>query len=434
MPGAADTHPARKGLVVILDGLGDRGSAALSGVTPLEAAATPNLDALVERGLCGLVDPLYAGMPVGTHTGTGVHLGLALRDALRLPRGPVEAAGIGLLMQPGDIAVRCNFATLEGQDDQMQIVDRRAGRIREGTDALAGVLQNVAVGHGITATLRPATQHRAVLRLTGSELSAAISDTDPGAGEEAAGVLKCYARGEEDAAALRTADAVNRFVQEAHRRLSDHPVNRNRQAQGLLVANGIITRGAGTIRPLHSLIHHLDLSAAVIAGERTVLGLGQLLHYTTITEPGFTALPDTNLTGKVAAALSALKDHDLVFLHIKGTDIYSHDRKPDQKKAFLESIDRALVPLLQEDLVFGVTGDHSTDSNTGRHCGDPVPSLLYSPAGRRDACLHFGEKHCAAGGLGRITATSFLLSLLDYMGCLHNFRPSDRIFFYPEEG
>ena len=233
---------------------------------------------------------------------------------------------------------------------------------------------------------------------------------------------------------MRTADAVNRFVQEAHRRLSDHPVNRNRQAQGLLAANGVITRGAGTIRPLHSLIHHLDLSAAVIAGERTVLGLGQLLHYTTITEPGFTALPDTNLTGKIAATLSALKEHDVVFLHIKGTDIYSHDRKPDQKKAFLESIDRALDPLLQEDLVIGVTGDHSTDSNTGRHCGDPVPSILYSPVGRRDACQQFGETHCASGGLGRITAVSFLLSLLDYMGCLHNFRPSDRMFFSSEEG
>ncbi len=422
----------RKGLVIILDGLGDRAAATLGGATPLEAARTPNLDGLVERGLCGLVDPLYPGMPVGTHTGTGVHLGLAVRDALRLSRGPVEAAGIGLPIQPGDVAIRCNFATIEPEGDGFRIVDRRAGRIGDGSEALAGVLQNLPVGHGIAATLQPATQHRAVLRLTGSEISAGITDTDPGAGDEAAGVLKCYPRSQEDAAALKTADALNRFVQEAHARLKDHPVNRHRLAQGLLPANGIITRGAGRIRRHHSLIHHLGLSAAVIAGERTVLGLGQLLNYTTITEPGFTSLPDTNLTGKIAATRSALENHDLVFLHIKGTDIYSHDRKPDQKKAFLESIDKALDPLLQDDHVIGVTGDHSTDSNTGRHCGDPVPSLIYSGTGRRDACSQFGETQCATGGLGRIPAMSFLLSVLDNLGCLHNYRPSDRIFFSSE--
>ncbi|MDJ0871874.1 MAG: alkaline phosphatase family protein [Gammaproteobacteria bacterium] len=426
--------PLRKCLVIILDGLGDRASPVLGGATPLEAAATPNLDALAEGGVCGLVDPLYPGMPVGTHTGTGVHFGLAFRDALRLTRGPVEAAGIGLPIQPGDVAVRCNFATVEPKSDGLSLIDRRAGRIREGTDVLAEVLQNVSVGHGITATLQPATQHRAVLRLTGPEVSAAVTDTDPGAGEEGAGVLQCYPRKPDDPGASKTADALNQFIREAHARLRDHPVNRHRQAQGMLLANGIITRGAGRIRRLHSLIHHLGLSAAVVAGERTVLGLGQLLHYTTITEPGFTSMPDTNLTGKIAATLSAVKEHDLVFLHIKGTDIYSHDRKPEQKRTLIERIDRVLPPLMQEDLVIGVTGDHSTDSNTGRHCGDPVPSLLYSPSGRRDGCRKFGEIHCASGGLGRISATSFLLSVLDYRGSLHNFQPSDRMFFSSEAG
>ena len=92
-------------------------------------------------------------------------------------------------MQPGDVAIRCNFATVEPEGDGFRIVDRRAGRIGDGTDALASVLQNVPVGHGIAATLQPATQHRAVLRLTGTEISAGITDTDPGAGDEAAGLI-----------------------------------------------------------------------------------------------------------------------------------------------------------------------------------------------------------------------------------------------------
>ena len=424
--------PWRKGLLIILDGLGDRSAVVLEGRTPLEAAETPNLDSLVERGVCGLVDPLYPGIPVGTHTGTGVQLGIVVRDALHLSRGPVEAAGVGLLLQPGDIALRCNFATVEPADDGLRIIDRRAGRIQQGTDELASVLHNLPVGHGISATLQPATQHRAVLRLTGDGLSAAVTDTDPGAGEELAGVLTCHSRKLEDVTAVKTAEAINRFVQEAHSRLREHDVNRQREAQGLLPANGIITRGAGKMRRLHSLIHRLDLSAAVIAGERTVLGLGQLLNYTVITEPGFTSMPNTDLGGKVKAALSALEDHDLVFLHIKGTDICSHDRKPEEKKSFLEAIDASLAPLLGGEFVLGVSGDHSTDSNTGRHCGDPVPSLLSSPTGRIDACKKFGETQCMMGGLGRIPAYAFLLSMLDYMGCLHNFRTADKLFFYSE--
>lgn len=424
----------RKGLTVILDGLGDRSCAALGGVTPLEAAHTPHLDRLVQGGTCGLVDPLYPGMPVGTQTGTGVQMGLAVRDAYHLPRGPVEAAGVGMLIQPGDVALRCNFATLRADGEGFEILDRRAGRIREGTETLAAVLQNIPLGHGIAATLQPATQHRAVLRLSGPGLSAAITDTDPGAAPCPVRVLTSYPHKPDDAAGAETADALNRFIHEAHQRLREHALNREREARGALPANGIITRGAGKIRKIHNLLHHQGLSAAVVAGERTVLGLARLFNYTVITDPAFTSLPDTDLAAKVAAARSALDNHDLVFLHIKGTDICSHDRNPEGKKAFLERIDAALAPLLLDDLVIAVTGDHSTDSNTGRHCGDPVPSILHSPSARRDPCRGFGESECMRGGLGRISATSFLISQLDYMGCLHNFRPPDRVFFTTDAG
>ncbi len=418
-----------KGLLIILDGLGDRPAPAFGGATPLEAAHTPNLDRLADLGLCGLIDPLIPGIPVGTHTGTGILLGLAPRDAYQLSRGPVEAAGIGIPIQPGDVALRCNFATLQTERKQLTIVNRRAGRIREGTRELATGLQNIPLGHGITGTLRPATQHRAVLRLTGPGLSAAICDTDPGAGKQPARVLVCQPLQADDAAAAKTADAVNRFIREAFERLQDHPVNRQREAQGELPANGIITRGAGLLLNANNLIHHLGLRAAVIAGESTVIGLGRLFNYATIHDPRFTSLCDTDLAAKVAATRDALDRYDLVFLHIKGTDISAHDLDPLAKRAFLERVDDALLPLLSDELVIGVSGDHSTDCNTGRHCGDPVPSILYAPHGRRDTCQTFGETACMGGGLGRISATSFLASLLDAMGCVANFRPADRLYF-----
>lgn len=420
-----------KGLMIILDGLGDHSCAELQGQTPLEAASTPNLDRLAHEGLTGLVDPLYAGVPVGTHTGTGVLLGLAPADAALLARGPVEAAGIGLDLQPGEVVLRCNFATLSEGGECLRILDRRAGRIREGTTELAETLQNLPLGEGITGDLYPATQHRAVLRLRGGNLSDGFTDTDPGSGREAGGVLLAQARDGRDQSAVRTAEAVNCFVREAYQRLSRHPLNLERVEKGLLPANGILTRSAGECARLRNVVTHVGLNAAVVAGEHTVEGLGRLFGFQTISEPGFTALPHTDLEAKLAATLKALESHDLVFLHIKGPDISAHDRDPTGKKACIERIDQIVGRLPRSELVIAVTGDHSTDCNFGRHCGDPVPGLLTSPNGRRDLTGVFGESNCMAGGLGRLSATSFLISMLDAMGAIGNFRPADREFILP---
>lgn len=420
-----------KGLMIILDGLGDRSCADLGGYTPLEAAVTPNLDRLAHEGLTGLVDPLYAGVPVGTHTGTGVLLGLAPADAARLARGPVEAAGVGLDLHPGEVVLRCNFATLSRNGGGLAIKDRRAGRISEGTDVLAQELRDLSLGDGITGDLYPATHHRAVLRLRGAGLAAGFTDTDPGSAHEGRGVQSAEPRDPADAAALRTAEAVNFFVREAHARLVEHPLNRERQAKGLPPANGILTRSAGECTRLRNLVTHVGLDAAVVAGEHTVEGLGKLFGFQTVSRPGFTALPQTDLDGKLEATLQALQTHELVFLHIKGPDISAHDCDPLGKKACLERIDHMIGQLPHAELVIGVTGDHSTDSNFGRHCGDPVPGLICAPNGRRDLTGVFGESHCMTGGLGRLSATAFLYSMLDAMGAIGNFRPGDSDFILP---
>ena len=416
-----------KGLLIVLDGLGDHAIAAFGGQTPLEAANTPWLDNQARDGICGLVDPLIPGMPVDTHTGTGALLGSSPRDLYHLSRGPVEAAGTGISIRPGNVALRCNFATLDA--DGARILDRRAGRIQDGTGELALALNDIQIEQEITATLNAATQHRAVLVLSGPGLSADISDTDPGTGHLPARLRTSQPLRNNDEEATRTAHALNRFIGVAFDRLSDHPVNRRRIAKNQLPANCIITRGAGMSHRIENLIRHIGLKTAVISGERTVLGLARLLNFSAISDPRFTSLPDTNLEAKLGAARDAMKNHDLVMLHIKGTDICSHDLDPEGKKEFIERIDRSLQSLVSDELVIGVSADHSTDSNTGSHCGDPVPTLLNAPLGRKDSCTRFGESSCMNGGLGRISATAFITSMLDAMGALQNYRPADRRFF-----
>lgn len=416
-----------KGLILIVDGLGDRPVAAFGGATPLEAAHTPRMNELLSAGRCGLVDILYPGVPVDTHTGAAILLGLTPHAALHLARGPVEAAGTGLPVMPGEIALCCNFATLQDTGRQLTVIDRRAGHIAEETRELVEVLQEIPLGNGFTASIRPATGHRAVMRLSGPAPLPVISDTDPGSDD--CPVLASYSLEKNNAAGEQAANVINRFIRAAYERLRDHPVNRTRREQQKPPANGIITRGAGALGSLHNIINHLGLRACVVAGEHTLTGLANLFDFTAIHQPPFTALPDTGLAAKVTAALAALDDHDIVFLHIKAPGIHAHDRDPVGKKEFLEHIDAALVPLFREGLVIGITADHATDSNSGRHCGDPVPSLIYSATGRRDRCSEFGEIHCQGGGLGRISGSAFLLTMLDEMQCLQNYQTADRAYF-----
>lgn len=407
----------RRGLLIILDGLGDRPIPALGGATPLEAASTPNLDELAAGGRCGLVNPGIADRPVSTHSGAGMLLGIDPDDLRGLARGPVEAAGIGISMADGDVAMRCNFATLERRDGALWVSDRRAGRVASETHALAPLLQNIDLGDEIIASLYPATQHRAVLCLSGPRLSGAISDTDPG--ERAplpAPVRASQPLNVDDRAALRTAEALNRFSARAFERLDEHPINDARRACGKAPASGIICREAGMAVAIPSLIGRIGLRTAMVAGECTMLGLATLLGHTIVNDPRFSALTDTDLGAKVEAVRAALLDHELVVLHIKGTDICAHDRDPEGKRRFLEKVDEAIAPLLSEDLVIAVTGDHGTDSNSGTHIYDPVPSLLFAGGGEVDTRDSFGETQSTHGGLGQISGATFLAIMLNAMG------------------
>ncbi len=423
-----------KGLVFILDGLGDRPCPQLGGKTPLEAAPTPTLDQLARDNQCGMMDPLMPGMPVDTQTGVGILFGLPPGEAVCLRRGPIEAAGVGLELQPGDIVLRANFAWVEkrlrgSQGSQgFQILDRRAGRI-DGEEAgrLCAALQAMEVAPGIIAGLYPATQHRAVLRLRGAGLSAQVSDTDPGGADIARGILEAAPDPDPASAtsARATADALNHFTRRAHAILEPHPVNAARVKRGEPAANGVILRSAGIHRPVKNRLSRLGLKVAVVAGEMTILGLARLFDFHCCNSPRFTSLPDTDLAEKLRIARAALVDHDLVFVHIKGTDTAAHDKNPALKAEFIGRFDRELGEVDLGDAIVGLCADHSTDSVRGEHNGDPVPVLIRNPAGRRDRVGAYNETDCVAGALGRITAQGFLTTVLDAMGALDNYQPAE---------
>ncbi len=396
----------RRILLVIFDGLGDRPLTELGHKTPLESTPRPNLDWFAANGVNGLVDPIAPGIVAGSDTS---HLALFGYDPHEVytGRGPFEAAGVGIDLQKGDIAFRGNFASV---DEDMRLTDRRAGRIREGTDELAKALDGLHLGR-VRATVRAGTEHRVALVLRGRGLSPKVTDTDP---HEIGGeVLESKAL---EAAAKTTAKAVNAFTKQAYKILKSHPVNRSRIAKGEPPANMIVLRGAGIYPDLVPITERLHLKAAGIAGVALIRGMFRTVGIEPIDVPGATGGLDTDMIAKADAALEALKTYDLVVLHVKATDLCGHDGKASEKIRVIERMDAMMGHLksrLPSDVVVAITADHSTPVAIKEHSGDPVPLTIFGEGVRVDGVPTFDERSMARGSLGRVRGQDVMNLLLD---------------------
>lgn len=396
----------KKVLLLVCDGLGDRPVPALDGQTPLQAARTENLDWFARHGASGLVDLVAPGVRPGSDT---AHLALFGYDPYEAytGRGPFEAAGVGLTVEPGDVALRCNFATL---DERGRIVDRRAGRIRRGTGRLAEALAPWET-EGVELRFREGTEHRAALVLHGEGLDPRITDADPHATGVPVAEVEPLAP---DAA--KTARVVNAFVTRARKVLADHPLNRERAASGQPPANAILPRGAGSFPRISRVGERWGLRFGAIAGVALIRGICDVVGMELLDVEGATGGLDTDMVAKMNAGIRALETFDVVVVNIKAPDIAGHDGKPRQKVEAIERVNDSLEALRERfdpGWVFGVTADHSTPCVTGDHTADPVPLVIYGEGLRRDDTPRFDEIAAAQGGLGRLRGQDVLPLLLD---------------------
>jgi len=396
----------RRILLILFDGLGDRPLTELGHKTPLEAAPKPNLDWFAANGVNGLLDPIAPGVAPGSDTS---HLALFGYDPHEVytGRGPFEAAGVGIDLEPGDIAFRGNFASVDG--DQ-RITDRRAGRIRERTEDLAKALDGLRIGR-IKVMFRAGTEHRAALVFRGRGLSPEVTDTDPH--ELGAEILESLPR---TPAAKATAKAVNAFTKQALRILKDHPVNRARIARKEPPANAVVLRGAGVYPDLTPITERRKLKAAGIAGVALVRGMFRAVGIDVLDVPGATGGLDTDMAAKADAALGALEAYDFVVLHVKAPDLCGHDGKASEKIHVIERMDQMMGHLkakLSPDVIVAMTADHSTPVALKDHSGDPVPLTIFGEGVRVDSVLAFDERSVALGSLGRLRGLELMDVLLN---------------------
>lgn len=370
---------------LVMDGLGGLPRTP-GGPTELEAAATPNLDRLAREGMAGLLHPVDVGVAPGSGPG---HLGLFGYDPFRylIGRGALEAVGIGLHLTDNDVAARGNFCTVDAAG---LITDRRAGRIStEECARMVGLIENIALPD-VETIVKPVRDYRFALILRSPGLSADLNETDP----QKTGLKPFVAEAQSDTAeARRTADLVNRWVDEVRGRIRDeHP------------ANMVTLRGWSRAPGLPSFLEIFKLKAAALAVYPMYKGLASLVGMDLI--QGL-----TNLEGQLDALANLWTEYDFFFIHYKYTDSRGEDGDFDAKVSEIEKVDRIIPRIL--DLgpnVLVVTGDHSTPSALRSHSWHPVPVLLWAPGTTRTNpdVTGFGESQCLRGALGQFRATHLM--------------------------
>jgi len=406
----------QKILFLVIDGLSDRPCPELGDRTPLEAANHPVLDRLAAEGICGIMDTISPGIRPGSDT---AHLALLGYDprTYYTGRGPLECAGSGIRMEPGMIGFRCNYATLSHEG---LVTDRRAGRITDTTSLSQAVQEGVDLSSfGVEFIFRSGAGHRAALAFKGKGLGHCVSSNDP---KKDHAVPLDIRPVRDDAADRKTAGVCNEFVRQSQQILADHSLNRERLAQGKNPANIVLMRGAGEMGNFEPFTRKYGMEGSVIAAASLITGIGRAVGLEPIRVDGITGSQDSNLTGKIAAALRELERKDFVLVNIKGADESGHDGLAVQKKAFIEKTDAALAPLLDlRDCLLVVCADHSTPCTIKDHSADPVPVLIRGTGVRTDEVTEFGERTCARGGLCRITGAGLLQIVLDLTNRAHKY-------------
>ena len=356
---------------MIVDGMGDRPLKEIGYKTTLEAAVTPNMDMMAKNGICGIMDPIKPGIRPGSDTS---HISILGYDPYKVytGRGPFEAAGVGVDVLPGDIAFRCNFSTA---DDNGIIIDRRAGRIREGTEDLTMSINGMELDDDVEVIFKESTGHRAVLVLRGEGLSDQISDADPKHDGNAPKIVVALDGSKE---ANKTANIVNKIVAKSYELLKDHPLNLKRINSGKPPANIIIPRGAGAVPEVQPFGEKYGLKPVCIAETGLIKGIAKIAGMELIDIEGATGGIDTNLENiKNGILETASKDFDFILINVDGADEAGHDGEMVEKIKFIEKVDSVVGELMQlNDVYFILTADHSTPISTMDHTGDPVPIVI----------------------------------------------------------
>lgn len=373
----------QKLVLLVMDGLGDIATRDSGYATPLEAAVTPNLDALTRDAAQGRMTPVAPGITPGSGPG---HLALFGYDPIeyQVGRGVIEALGLGVELKPGDVAARANFCTL---DENGIVTDRRAGRIETAVcEELCALLSSKIKKIAETQVIiKPGKGHRFVIVFRGAGFEGPLSDADPH--REGLAIP-----------AVKPSDATSAKQKKAAKLVADFYKKALPLLQGKQPANGFLMRGIAHQPEIPLFEERYKLRPACIAVYPMYKGLAQLV--------GMTKLEGAEtIQEQFQTYLDQHGNFDFFFIHYKYTDMHGEDGNFEAKKKAIEELDAALPILLKKKPdVLAITGDHSTPVACKAHSWHPQPVLLTAECSGSDKLDRFTETGANLGSLGLFEA------------------------------
>ena len=395
-------------LILLVDGLGDRVSAALGGRTANEAGWTPNLDELAARGSCGLLAPLGPGRAPSSEVAHWAMLGYHSHE---FPgRAVLEGLGHGLHLDRGEVLAHAALRPADRRDEALWVTGRATPADAETARFLLEGLGRVGIGR-LTLDVRPLGLGEGLLTITGPAHDA-VTDTDPFFRDRYPVLRPRAVLPEADA----TARAAELWSRQAVRALARHPLNRARMARGVAPLGVVTLKWWGRLRDAPSFRARHGLDGAIVGGSPFLSGLAHLLGLSFVPcAEGADPAGDLERRLELARGLFA-GGATFVLCHLKAADEAGHTKDPNIKLRTIEALDGPLANLTGRfpDSVICVTGDHATPTSPEIiHSGDPVPFVVAGPGVRTDRVGRFGEIDCAEGILGRLTGADVMPVLLN---------------------
>jgi len=402
-------------IYVLLDGVGDLPHPDLTGKTPLEVATTTHMDILAKNGVMGQVISVGKGIAPESDIAVFNMLGYKFQHSDYAGRGVIEAIGIGIDFKDGDLALRGNFATL---DNEGRIIDRRAGRKIERSDAekISKEIESEIKFSNPNASVvvAPTIGHRIIVRIRDDKpLSSEITNTDPAytrvdgmgiakAVSDFMKIEKCIPM-EQTENASNAANLVNEFTEQSLEIMKKSNVNKQRSEKNKKLLNSILLRDAGNkypnVKPINEL-HSMNFSC--IVDMPVEIGISNVLKMRTFNAGGLT---DYEEKAKIAA--QAMETENAMYVHLKGPDEFGHDGDAIGKMKNIEEIDKRFFGTLLDNIDVSkiavmISADHSTPCIHKGHSDDPVPLLISGDMITNDNTQRFTEEEGKNGVIGLI--------------------------------
>ena len=402
-----------KHIVILGDGMADWAVPSLGGKTLLQYADTPYMDKLARMGRTGMLKTVADGFHPGSEVANMSVMGYDLPKVYE-GRGVLEAASIGVELQPGDMAMRCNIVCVEGET----LKNHSAGHITtEEADELIRFLDRELGTERVRFYTGVQYRHLLVVK-GGDKRIECVPPHDIPLQPFRPNMVKALCPEAEETARL-----LNELILRSQELLAGHPVNRRRVAEGKDPANSIWPWSSGyrpQMEPLAGKYPSVR-KGSVITAVDLIRGIGRYAGLRCIDVEGATGLYNTNYEGKAAAAIEALKTDDFVYLHVEASDEAGHEGNVELKLKTIEYLDRRIVgPVYEavkdwdEPVAIAVLPDHPTPCELRTHTAEPVPFLIYCPGIEPDRVQTYDEVACREGVCGMMEKDEFMNEFLSY--------------------